>query len=50
MEQAYCVRCKDQREVKNAEMVTLKNGRPALKGTCATCGTSAMKFLKKQPA
>lgn len=36
----YCVKCKTKREMKDAERVTMKNGKPALKGKCATCGTS----------
>jgi hypothetical protein len=36
---AYCVKCKDKREMKNPQEVTMKNGRPARQGTCAVCGT-----------
>ncbi|MDP7470017.1 MAG: DUF5679 domain-containing protein, partial [Dehalococcoidia bacterium] len=28
-----------KREMKNPEKVTLKNGRPATRGTCPNCGT-----------
>ena len=41
----YCVKCKSKQEMKGAQNVTLKNGKPALKGTCATCGTNVMQFL-----
>ena len=37
--EAYCVKCKAKREIRNAEKVTLKNGRPANRGTCPNCGT-----------
>ena len=44
-ETAYCVKCKSKREIKDAQKVTMKNGRPALKGTCPTCGTGMYKIL-----
>lgn len=37
--QAYCVKCKEKREMKNPTAVTMKNGKPATSGTCAHCGT-----------
>ena len=39
MAQAYCMKCRTKREMKNPEKVTLKNGRPATRGTCPNCGT-----------
>ena len=42
---AYCVKCKAKQEVKNAEEVTTKNGRRAVKGICPVCGTGMYKFL-----
>ena len=44
---AYCVKCKQKRELTNPQKVVLKNGRPALKGKCPVCGTSLMRFVKK---
>lgn len=37
---AYCVKCKQKREMRNAREVTMKNGRRAMRGTCAVCGTT----------
>ncbi len=37
--QAYCLKCRTMREMRNPQPVTLKNGRPAVKGTCPVCGT-----------
>jgi hypothetical protein len=37
--QAYCVKCKTKREIKNPQSITMKNGRHATKGTCPVCGT-----------
>ena len=36
---AYCMKCKRQVEIKDPNKVTMKNGRPATKGTCPNCGT-----------
>ena len=30
----YCVKCRETREIQNAEQVTMKNGRPATRSTC----------------
>ncbi|MEY4722990.1 MAG: hypothetical protein RLZZ324_503 [Candidatus Parcubacteria bacterium] len=50
----YCVKCKDKREMKDAVQVAMpaKGGgtRPAMKGTCAVCGTGMFKILPKSAA
>ena len=38
MTEAYCVKCKEKREMKDAKKVTMKNGKPATKGICPVCG------------
>ena len=38
MTEAYCVKCKEKREMKDAKKVTMKNGKPATKGVCPNCG------------
>ena len=43
----YCVKCKAKREMKNEAKVTMKNGRPAMKGKCSVCGTGMYKILPK---
>ena len=35
---AYCVRCKKKTVMEDAEEVTMKNGRPAVRGKCSVCG------------
>jgi len=45
--QAYCVKCKAKREVKNPQKVVLKNGRQATKGTCPVCGGKVYTFAKE---
>ncbi len=42
---AYCVKCKAKREMKNAQEVTMKNGRRAMKGNCSTCDTGMYSIL-----
>jgi len=44
--QAYCVKCKAKKEMKDAQKVTLKNGRNAMKGKCPDCGTSLFRIVK----
>ncbi len=44
MVQAYCVKCKKKREMKNPKQVTLKNKKKAMKGTCPTCGTGMFRI------
>lgn len=42
--EAYCVKCKAKKEMKNPTKITMKNGKPAVTGTCATCGTKMFKI------
>jgi hypothetical protein len=44
--QGYCVKCKDKKEMKDAKAVTMKNGKPATKGVCPSCGTTMFKIGK----
>jgi hypothetical protein len=41
----YCVKEKAQKQMKDAQPVTLKNGKSAIKGVCSSCGTKMMKFV-----
>ncbi|MBN1630385.1 MAG: hypothetical protein JW990_11520 [Thermoleophilia bacterium] len=44
--QAYCVKCRDRREMVDPQPVTLKNGRPALQGHCPVCNTLMTRIVK----
>ncbi|HET6498795.1 MAG TPA: DUF5679 domain-containing protein [Coriobacteriia bacterium] len=44
--EGYCVKCKDKREMKEAQQITMKNGRPATQGVCPDCGTKMFKIGK----
>jgi len=43
---AYCMKCREKREF-TGSLVTLKNGRPALQGSCPVCGTKMNRILGK---
>jgi hypothetical protein len=42
--EAYCVKCKAKREMKDPKKITMKNGKPATQGTCTKCGTKMFKI------
>jgi NAD-dependent SIR2 family protein deacetylase len=44
--QAYCVKCRAKKEMKDAKSITMKNGKPATQGVCPTCGTKMFKIGK----
>jgi DNA polymerase II large subunit len=44
MPQAYCVKDKMKVEVQNPTRITMKNGKPALSGTCPKCGTKVFRI------
>ncbi len=46
--QAYCVKCKAKREMKDPTEVTMKNGKPAMSGTCTECGTKMFQIGAKK--
>ena len=47
--EAYCVKCKAKREMKNAAETSMKKKgggtRPAMKGECPTCGTKMFRIM-----
>ena len=42
--EAYCVKCKAKREIKDARQIKMKNGKPATEGTCPVCGTKMFRI------
>ena len=44
--QAYCVKCRAKREMKDARSITMKNGKPATQGVCPVCGTKMFRIGK----
>ncbi|MCK4589760.1 MAG: hypothetical protein KAT77_04905 [Nanoarchaeota archaeon] len=49
MVEAYCVKCKAKREMKNGKEVTMKGKggttRRAMKGECPKCGTTMFRIM-----
>lgn len=46
--EAYCVKCREKRSVKNGEVKETENGRKMAQGTCPVCGTKVTRFLSSQ--
>lgn len=46
--EGYCLKCEAPKEMKDAEEITMKNGRKAMKGKCPDCGTGMFKILGKK--
>jgi hypothetical protein len=46
----YCLKCREKREMKDPQQVTLKNGRAATQGICPVCGTKITVIGGKKPA
>jgi len=44
---AYCMKCKGKKEVKNAQETTTDRGLKMIKGQCCDCGTNVCKILGK---
>ncbi len=48
--EAFCVKCRKKVKLVGAEVVTLKNNRLAVKGTCPNCGTTVYRFISPAEA
>lgn len=42
--QMYCVKCRTKKAALEVEYITMKNGKPAVKGKCPTDGTGMYKI------
>jgi len=42
--EAYCVKCKEKREIKDSQAVFTKTGTPAVSGLCPVCGTKLFRM------
>ncbi len=40
----YCVKCREKRIIDGYKVITMKNGKPASKGVCPTCGTKTYRI------
>ena len=41
---AYCVKCKDKREMQAPQAIYMENGTPATRGVCPVCGTGMFRM------
>jgi len=48
--EAYCVKCREKREMQDEKDVTMKNGRNAVEGKCGVCGTKLFRMVGKKDA
>ena len=48
--EAYCLKCREKREMLNRQAITMKNGKPATTGTCTVCGTKMYRIGKATAA
>ncbi len=44
--QAYCMKCRTKREMKDPKNIIMKNGRLATQGVCPTCRTKMFRIGK----
>jgi Zn finger protein HypA/HybF involved in hydrogenase expression len=44
--EAYCVKCRAKKQMKDPKAIKMKNGKPATQGTCPTCGTKMFRIGK----
>ncbi|MDO9445376.1 MAG: DUF5679 domain-containing protein [Dehalococcoidia bacterium] len=42
--EAYCLKCREKREMLNPNPITMKNGKPATEGKCPVCSTRMFKI------
>ena len=45
---AYCVKCKEKRDMKDSKKDQAKNGRWMMKGICPHCGTKMFRFISDE--
>jgi len=44
--EAYCVKCRAKREMKEPKAAIMKNGKPATQGVCSVSGTKMFRIGK----
>ena len=44
--QAYCLKCRATKEMKDANAITMKNGSPATQGICPKCSPKMFRIGK----
>jgi hypothetical protein len=46
--EAYCVKCRAKREMKDGKEVSMGGDRKAMQGVCPVCGTKMFRILGKK--
>ena len=46
--EAYCMKCKEKKTMKDPVAGTTKNGKPITKGTCPVCGSTICRIGSTQ--
>lgn len=41
---AYCFKCRQKRDIRDVERVTLRNGTIMIRGVCSVCGTKVFRM------
>lgn len=41
----YCMKCREEVQIKNGIKTFMKNGRAAVKGVCSTCQTTVYRIV-----
>ena len=44
--QGYCMKCREMREIKDAKVIVMKNGRQATQGVCPVCNTRIFRIAR----
>ena len=44
MAEIYCLKCKAKRDITDVKPMVMKNGRPAMTGTCPVCNNKVFKI------
>jgi hypothetical protein len=42
--EAFCVKCKAKKTMKDEQQIKMKNGKPATQGACPDCGTKMFRI------
>ncbi|MGE0793433.1 MAG: DUF5679 domain-containing protein [Candidatus Woesearchaeota archaeon] len=48
--EAYCVKCKEKRQIKEPKAVKTENGKFMARGTCPKCGTGMCRIMSQDTA
>jgi len=46
--EAYCIKCREKRNVKDGVVKETSNGRKLAQGKCPVCGTKVNRFLSSK--